>query len=1219
MMSEGVLSASSNNGSTNLFSFNILPATPRGSSNAQNPSSNIIASASGLDKSTAAQQQSFSNPLNPRGYPNKKGNIVISIKPNNTGSNNSGNNLSNNSSINPAFQHIGQSTSNLNESAGTYTTNPITNTNSTNPSAPNTPKLISESEDFPADHVVDLNAQSHIGATLKLTGTEVTNSMQYSMPSGSHISINPNSPQTAALLNDTLASPRSPRASSPHSSQQAFSSYMKSYRKSLSQHRNSLTKTGSLRLLSANPGPTFTCPTLNYNSNISSPTIISDNPQDYNLPAELICSPGQIAPVVVRKGIGKSSRKLKDKLKQSQTAEELIEVQQQLVLLSNNNFSKTNQFNLAQTDEKTTNVTSSVKNSTLTTSIRYNQHNLRAVNAAEAKKSPLVRSVKPNKVPLRLRNYNEINYAQNKWSLQYLDAEIELEYQKSLVANYYYYLARLCVVLGLFSIINIIFVATEIGDNFSPNMARIGLLLGNIAALALFYAVGRLFSHPFAQKFQVLASIIYNLAGILFIIQLTVFNHSGGNSPLNSSYSSAHFIIYLLLSFVVNNSQIFYFHTISANSLILAAVYIILAGFYIDFSVSTYLLFFYSNLVLILVFFLASCASNYISEYRNRLSFQYQLSLTLVLRERNQIKAETADLRSEVYVMTLEKYDIIDLETNNGSRLNLDLSTPLEQAMLIVQKLINDRKTPPKVFLELQKLIVLLGSSSTELFRPKVEELLDKKRHNLDAETERYLFDLVLGFNQQETTGNQENLTGNNELNSLYGTGFSQAQLYIDNKQGIDEENQQSYQSLASFTHNYNNNNPLLFSMSAKNHRTLSTNNLTLVQNSDDKTVSAILSALDSWEFDCFDLATFTNGKPLLFIGMALFKKYNLINRFNLDTEKLSSLLQAVENGYYFNPYHNSTHASDVARTVHYFLRVHLRSFLSDLEILAIILASLLHDFNHPGKNNAFHIATGHNLAILYNDRSILENHHAAQAFITIQKPENNIFAAFKPVDFSNLRKIMLELILSTDLSLHFDFLSQFKSAESSGQLDKNNEKAKLIIAKMTLKAADLGHAAKPLLQHIKWTNRISEEFYRQGDEEKKRNLAISPFMDRDKANVAQSQIGFFDFLVTPLFTTWIKYLDSNSSAISAGYNPNNGAATTTNANHNSVGDRSTSSVSSSPKFDCPSSVALNQSFILDLIKNNRNHWREDIERTGNLNDNNNTNNAATQEAKNNR
>ena len=65
---------------------------------------------------------------------------------------------------------------------------------------------------------------------------------------------------------------------------------------------------------------------------------------------------------------------------------------------------------------------------------------------------------------------------------------------------------------------------------------------------------------------------------------------------------------------------------------------------------------------------------------------------------------------------------------------------------------------------------------------------------------------------------------------------------------------------------------------------------------------------------------------------------------------------------------------------------------------------------------------------------------------------------------------------------------------------------------------SDLGHAAKPFRYHRKWAERVSEEFFKQGDRERELNLPISPLCDRQSTVMASSQIGFFDVLALPLF-----------------------------------------------------------------------------------------------------
>ena len=51
----------------------------------------------------------------------------------------------------------------------------------------------------------------------------------------------------------------------------------------------------------------------------------------------------------------------------------------------------------------------------------------------------------------------------------------------------------------------------------------------------------------------------------------------------------------------------------------------------------------------------------------------------------------------------------------------------------------------------------------------------------------------------------------------------------------------------------------------------------------------------------------------------------------------------------------------------------------------------------------------------------------------------------------------------------------------------------------------------------IEWTNRINNEFYKQGDKERELGLKVSPLCDRINPNVEKSQIGFGRFVVLPL------------------------------------------------------------------------------------------------------
>ena len=58
------------------------------------------------------------------------------------------------------------------------------------------------------------------------------------------------------------------------------------------------------------------------------------------------------------------------------------------------------------------------------------------------------------------------------------------------------------------------------------------------------------------------------------------------------------------------------------------------------------------------------------------------------------------------------------------------------------------------------------------------------------------------------------------------------------------------------------------------------------------------------------------------------------------------------------------------------------------------------------------------------------------------------------------------------------------------------------------LKAADIGHLALPNAVHNLWVLRLQDEWFAQGDLERKANMPISALMDRQKAsNLSSSQV----------------------------------------------------------------------------------------------------------------
>ncbi|KAJ8004297.1 hypothetical protein DPEC_G00157670 [Dallia pectoralis] len=263
---------------------------------------------------------------------------------------------------------------------------------------------------------------------------------------------------------------------------------------------------------------------------------------------------------------------------------------------------------------------------------------------------------------------------------------------------------------------------------------------------------------------------------------------------------------------------------------------------------------------------------------------------------------------------------------------------------------------------------------------------------------------------------------------------------------------------------------------------------------------------VDTWSFDIFVLHEASGEHALKFLVFELLTRYDLINHFRIPVSSLVSFVEALEVGYskHKNPYHNLIHAADVTQTAHYLmLNTGVMHWLTELEILAMVFAAAVHDFEHTGTTNNFHIQTRSEVAILYNDRSVLENLHVSSAYKLMQEDGMNVLVNLSKDDWRDLRALVVEMVMSTDMSCHFQ---QIKTMRSALQQSDGLEKTKAL--SLMLHAADISHPAKDWTLHYRWTQALMEEFFRQGDKELELGLPFSPLCDRKTTMIAQTQIG---------------------------------------------------------------------------------------------------------------
>ncbi|XP_058691546.1 cGMP-inhibited 3',5'-cyclic phosphodiesterase 3B [Poecile atricapillus] len=335
----------------------------------------------------------------------------------------------------------------------------------------------------------------------------------------------------------------------------------------------------------------------------------------------------------------------------------------------------------------------------------------------------------------------------------------------------------------------------------------------------------------------------------------------------------------------------------------------------------------------------------------------------------------------------------------------------------------------------------------------------------------------------------------------------------------------------------------------------------------------SLMEKMNNWNFQVFDLVKEMgdqSGRILSQVTYTLFQDTGLFEIFKIPTQEFMNYFRALENGYRDIPYHNRIHATDVLHAVWYLTTRPIPGFqqirnerimegeideasgiapvqvsytsskscpISDdsygclasnipaLELMALYVAAAMHDYDHPGRTNAFLVATNAPQAVLYNDRSVLENHHAASAWnLFLSRPEYNFLSNLDHVEFKRFRFLVIEAILATDLKKHFDFLAEFNAKVNdmnSNGIEWSNENDRLLACQICIKLADINGPAKVRDLHLKWTEGIVNEFYEQGDEEASLGLPISPFMDRSSPQLAKLQESFITHIVGPLCNSY--------------------------------------------------------------------------------------------------
>ncbi|KAI8887221.1 HD-domain/PDEase-like protein [Backusella circina FSU 941] len=296
---------------------------------------------------------------------------------------------------------------------------------------------------------------------------------------------------------------------------------------------------------------------------------------------------------------------------------------------------------------------------------------------------------------------------------------------------------------------------------------------------------------------------------------------------------------------------------------------------------------------------------------------------------------------------------------------------------------------------------------------------------------------------------------------------------------------------------------------------------------------SELQSSLYHWDFSPFG----QSQQDLIQCAYNIFDlllKLPELYHLSMTKDQLYGFLTDLANVYHDeNPYHNFAHAVDVLQCLFFMLcEMGVLPFTSKRkkglllrpsDAFSLLIAAIGHDAAHPGVNNLFLINSATPLAVLYNDRSVLESLHSMTLFQILRN--HHILDHLEPTIYKEFRKIVVSSILATDMSLHAEYVSKIRDqAIRLNRTDINTldsaslENERVLMCSALIKCADISNVARPFRSGARWAELLVEEFVSQGDLERELGMPVLPMNDREKVVLEDSQIGFIRFVALDLF-----------------------------------------------------------------------------------------------------
>ncbi|KAB5592402.1 hypothetical protein CTheo_4166 [Ceratobasidium theobromae] len=238
---------------------------------------------------------------------------------------------------------------------------------------------------------------------------------------------------------------------------------------------------------------------------------------------------------------------------------------------------------------------------------------------------------------------------------------------------------------------------------------------------------------------------------------------------------------------------------------------------------------------------------------------------------------------------------------------------------------------------------------------------------------------------------------------------------------------------------------------------------------------------------------------------------------------------------------------------------------LRNVDIFALLLAAVGHDVGHPGLSNAFMVRPPDPLPIsdpfqtnadtplsrVFDHKSSLEQLHCALLLRLMHKYGMGHLLNSRPAssppspasfhqraDPRGFRWLLVQTVLATDMSVHFDWIKRFNAYAhdcQNGPFKGTEDDERLMICQALIKCGDISNPVRPSFSPFPtdmlqtrphavsehWSRVLLEEWACQATFEQELDLPVTVVnvdVENGAKQQAQGQVNFIDIFTQPLF-----------------------------------------------------------------------------------------------------